>query len=161
MALEKTGLWSHFDLAECDTRRPRTPRHILNNSISQFPQMSTGQLQLFAMARAVLQLQHINNSPRSLEIRSRVQAVKPILLLDEVTASLDPVSEAIIRDIIRQEFIERGHTVIMISHRLSGIARGTQTGRDTVAIMSKGKIDKTGSLEELYNESHLGVTRTK
>ncbi|GKT41589.1 ABC transporter gloK [Colletotrichum spaethianum] len=63
--------------------------------------LSAGQKQLFCMARAILR-------------NSRV------LLLDEVTSSLDQATEQIVQELIRSEFQE--WTVVVIAHRLKAVA---------------------------------------
>jgi ATP-binding cassette, subfamily C (CFTR/MRP), member 1 len=107
--------------------------------------MSAGQSQLFAVARAILQLQSLNHTLSG--------QVMPILLLDEATSSLDPEAESAIRSIIRQEFTQKGHTVIAITHRLSGMIESMRPGRDIVALLSKGKVEKIGGVEDV-----LGMT---
>jgi ABC-type multidrug transport system fused ATPase/permease subunit len=73
----------------------------------------------------------------------------PILLLDEATSSLDPEAELAIRNIIRKEFTEKGHTVITITHRLSGITEGVRPGQDIVALLSKGRVERIGEIEDI------------
>lgn len=53
------------------------------------------------------------------------------------------------RDIIHQEFIEKGHTVIAITHRLGGVTGDMQSDRDFVALLSKGKIEKVGRVGDV------------
>lgn len=79
----------------------------------------------------------------------------PILLLDEATSSLDPEAESAIRNIIHQEFTEKGHTVITITHRLSGITEGLRPGRDIVALLSKGRVERIGEVEEVLSIAAL------
>lgn len=73
----------------------------------------------------------------------------PILLLDEATSSLDPATESTMRSITHEEFTEKGHTVIAITHRLSGVTKGMQAGRDVVALLSQSKVDKIGEPEHV------------
>jgi ABC-type multidrug transport system fused ATPase/permease subunit len=77
----------------------------------------------------------------------------PILLLDEATSSLDPEAESVIRTIIREEFTDRGHTVITITHRLSGMIENMRLGRDSVVVLSKGKVEKIGGVEDVLGMS--------
>ncbi|KAK6815737.1 P-loop containing nucleoside triphosphate hydrolase protein [Apiospora arundinis] len=65
--------------------------------------LSHGEKQLMSLARAVLR-----------------KGTGKIVLLDEVTSSLDATSEARVQRLIREEFSE--HTVIAISHRLGAVA---------------------------------------
>lgn len=77
----------------------------------------------------------------------------PVLLLDEATSSLDPGTESAMRSIIHQEFTEKGHTVIAITHRLSGMTDSMRPGQDVVALLSQGKVEKMGEVESV-----LGIT---
>lgn len=149
-ALQRTCLWSHFIAGDSV---PREPRHILDSSIASLPQMSTGQSQLFAVARAILQLQSLHDTPSSSAYQPHSRQIMPILLLDEATSSLDLETESTIRRIIRHEFIEKGHTVIAITHRLSGMTESMRSGQDIVALLSKGKVEKIGWVEDA-----LGMT---
>ncbi|KAL7811124.1 P-loop containing nucleoside triphosphate hydrolase protein [Trichoderma gracile] len=147
-ALEKTRLWTHF--------KPRTsivkPTVILSTSMAALPQMSTGQLQLLALARAILQVQHLNSESSISEARPNGGRVMPILLLDEATSSLDPATESAMRSIIQEEFTDKGNTVVAITHRLGGIAGNGRAGKDTVALLSNGKIEKMGKAEDILGD---------
>ncbi|TKW49435.1 Canalicular multispecific organic anion transporter 2 [Colletotrichum tanaceti] len=145
-ALQRTNIWSHFEAGDFP---PREPHEILESPISSLPQMSTGQSQLFALARAILRLRSLRETPDPSVAQPDGGPVMPIILLDEATSSLDPETEAAMRDIIRQEFIEKGHTVIAITHRLGGVTGDMQSDRDFVALLSKGKIEKVGRVEDV------------
>ena len=75
----------------------------------------------------------------------------PILLLDEATSSLDLEAESTIRRIIREEFTGKGHTVIAITHRLSGMGESMRSGQDVVALLSKGKVERIGLVEDVLS----------
>ncbi|KXH28361.1 hypothetical protein CSAL01_10659 [Colletotrichum salicis] len=147
--LERVGLLSHFHLG--DTPSKEETRNTLDSSLSSLPQMSTGQSQLFALARALVQLQSINHPSKTPASASEGQHIMPILLLDEATSSLDTETESAIRDIIHQEFTEKGHTVMAITHRLGGLTEGMRPGRDAVVLLSKGKIEKLGQAENVLD----------
>ncbi|KAK2035131.1 P-loop containing nucleoside triphosphate hydrolase protein [Colletotrichum zoysiae] len=144
-ALERTHLWSHFEGGDSP---PKKPCKVLESSISSLPQMSTGQSQLFALSRAILRLQSLRET--------QAERVMPILLLDEATSSLDPETEVAIRNIIDEEFVEKGHTVIGISHRLSGVTQSVQSGRNVAALLSQGRIERFGAANEILDmpDSH-------
>jgi ABC-type multidrug transport system fused ATPase/permease subunit len=97
--------------------------------------ISMGQRQLVALARVVLQ------DPA-------------ILILDEATASVDPLTEALIQEGLAEVIKER--TAIVIAHRLSTIRSA-----DRIVVLRKGEIieegahttlmDAGGHYAELYN----------
>ncbi|MEV6105054.1 ABC transporter ATP-binding protein [Streptomyces sp. NPDC051940] len=66
----------------------------------------------------------------------------PIVLLDEVTSALDPVSEAAVHAGI--ERLMAGRTVVMVAHRMR-----TVRGADQVAFLDGGRIVEQGGHEEL------------
>ncbi|MBD0302795.1 MAG: peptidase domain-containing ABC transporter [Tolypothrix sp. T3-bin4] len=94
--------------------------------------ISGGQRQRLAIARAIV------NDP-------------PILILDESTANLDPVSEAQVLD--KLLFYRQGKTTILISHRPRVINRA-----DRIVLLDQGKLKRQGTLEELKAQpgNHLG-----
>lgn len=46
------------------------------------------------------------------------------------------------RRIIREEFTEKGHTIIAITHRLSGMTDYMRPGQDVVVTLSQGRINE-------------------
>lgn len=92
-----------------------------------FQQYSTGIKQRLAIVRGLL-----NDAP--------------ILLIDEPTKSLDPISAEDLRKFIRVNLInEKGKTVIFTSHSLSEL----ESLADTIAVMNKGRITAQGTLPQL------------
>jgi ABC-type multidrug transport system fused ATPase/permease subunit len=85
--------------------------------------LSMGQRQLVALARVLLQ------DPS-------------IIILDEATASVDPLTEAQIQEGL--EFVLRERTAILIAHRLS-----TVMNADRILVMQLGKIVEEGTHYEL------------
>ena len=85
--------------------------------------LSAGERQLIALARAVV------SDPK-------------ILVLDEATSNIDPVTEALIQDAMKKVSCNR--TVITIAHRLSTIRSA-----DRILVLHKGKLVEQGSHEEL------------
>lgn len=154
IALQKTCLWPHFILGLSKATAASTednitrasPHNILDLPITSLPYMSTGQLQLFSLARAILQAQIVNSKSSGLP---RHFLIKPILLLDEATSSFDPETESVISDLIHEEFTQKQHTVIAITHKSSGIGKDTKLGRDIVVWMSNGQIEKIGAAEDI------------
>ena len=85
--------------------------------------LSAGQRQLLCIARALIR------NPR-------------ILILDEATSDLDPVSEEYFLKALQKA--SRGRTVIIVSHRLSPF-----TIADRVALLINGRIERVGPPAEV------------
>ncbi|MBW4676058.1 MAG: peptidase domain-containing ABC transporter [Desmonostoc geniculatum HA4340-LM1] len=85
--------------------------------------LSGGQKQRLAIARAIV------SDP-------------PILILDESTGALDPVSESLVLD--KLLYYRRGKTTILISHRPKVIRRA-----DWIVLLDEGRLKISGSPEEL------------
>lgn len=146
--LEKVGLWTHlFNSAnslhqdEANGSQSKTNGHddqtpllatnsksydidaasIFNRPFSSLPTLSGGQAQLLALARGIAQCQHPQITSDHSHINEEYESnprSKPIVLLDEITSSLDAVTEATVCDIVEEEFVNKGHTVIMVTHKL-------------------------------------------
>lgn len=149
-ALQKTRLWLNFSPGNSEPPVMKA-RQSLNKSITSSPQMSTGQSQLFAPARAMIQTQGTNHQSSLSESQFNAQRIMPILLLDEVTSSLNPETQSVTRKIMSQEFTEKGHTVISITHRLSGVTEGLRAGQDMIAWLSQGMTERIGGVEDILD----------
>ena len=66
----------------------------------------------------------------------------PIVIFDEATAYLDPENESLVQDAISN--LVRGKMLIMVAHRLY-----TVTGADQLVVVNDGRIEATGTHEEL------------
>jgi ATP-binding cassette, subfamily C (CFTR/MRP), member 1 len=143
-SLVRTGLWQHFlggvtDMSGClETEAgnaidlPAFEEHrILDKKVSLLQELSVGQCHLFALSRALIKVNTV-----------RCAGVKPVILLDEVTSSLDFVTESTIHDIIDEEFTGKGHTVIIVAHRLGLLSERTKPGRDVVVVMGDGRLQE-------------------
>ena len=84
-----------------------------------------GQRQLVALARVLLQ------DPR-------------ILVLDEATASVDPLTEAQIQEGL--DVVLEGRTAIVIAHRLSTIQSA-----DRIVVLEEGSVLESGDHESLIH----------
>jgi ATP-binding cassette subfamily B protein/ATP-binding cassette subfamily C protein len=89
--------------------------------------LSGGQRQRLAIARGIL------TNP-------------PILILDEATAGLDPVSETHVLDRLLE--YRKGKTTILITHRPSVVNRA-----DWIVLMDKGQVQLQGSLENFRSQT--------
>lgn len=76
-----------------------------------------------------------------------------LLLLDEPTAGLDPLMEAVFQECIR-EAKEAGRTVLLSSHILAQV----EVLADRISIIRKGTIVESGTLGELRHLSRTSVT---
>lgn len=178
--LSTVRLWSHFwtsssgqECADHDQSQELGPEHyqdqeivamILETKLSALPVLSGGQTQLLALARALVKKWLLASSTGSgtdgVDPAFGANPTKPPLLLDEATASLDPVTEGIVYDVIDREFSEQGHTVIMVTHRPSVLAGRMRHGKgDMVVFLADGRVEsvQTGSeaveLERMLEES--------
>jgi ATP-binding cassette subfamily C (CFTR/MRP) protein 1 len=144
-ALQKTQLWEHFTTrgdwstssntdaeSTCDMTYHDHP--ILDRPLSSFSNLSVGQGQLLALSRALVNVHSL-----------RDDGVQPIILLDEVTSSLDLATELKIHDIIDQEFTLNGHTVIAIAHRLGVLMHHVRPGQDVVVRFRDGRVEDVGT----------------
>ena len=101
-------------------RLPQGYSTILEESATN---LSGGQRQRLAIARALI------HDP-------------PVLIFDEATSSLDPESEAIIQQHLAA--IARGRTIILVTHRLSFVARA-----DAIIVVDGGHLVQVGPHEAL------------
>lgn len=104
--------------------------------------LSQGQRQLFSLARAVLRRRL---RARSLGIGGG-GSEGGILLLDEVSSSVDRETEKAMQEVIRVEFKE--YTVVAVSHRLDMVM-----DYDRVVVMEKGEIVEVGNPGQLVKEA--------
>jgi len=90
--------------------------------------MSRGMQQKVAIARALI-------------------STPPVLLLDEPTTGLDPVSRRQVREFVRELQQDQGTSMLLTTHDMEEAAALC----DRIAIMSKGRIVAVGTLAELQD----------
>ncbi len=81
---------------------------------------------------------------------ARAMYLEPeVLVLDEATSSLDPLSESFIQEVL-MEFVKTGRTLIVIAHRLSTIRKA-----DKIFVLNNGKVAEAGSYNDLIEAEGL------
>lgn len=110
----------------------------LDTWVNAAASFSQGQKQLLAIARAIV------TNP-------------PILLLDEITANLDSITEEKIVSVLQKT--SHAHTILTISHRLSSMIAS-----DTVVILENGRVKNAGSPDMLlqnddWYRSHIALEK--
>jgi ATP-binding cassette subfamily C (CFTR/MRP) protein 1 len=130
-ALEKVGLWEVVTSSLPSSSGSNT---ISSTTLATFLDakldvdvLSPGQRQLFVLSRALL----LTPRPK-------------ILVLDEATSNLDAKNDALMQRLIREEFADKGCTIIAIAHRLESMS-----DFDIVVVMESGRVVETGKLGEL------------
>lgn len=101
--------------------------------------LSAGQRQLMSLGRALLRRRV---RARGVGVVGGGAAEGGVLLLDEVSSSVDHETERAIQEIIRSEF--QSYTVIAVSHRLDMIM-----DFDRVVVMDTGEVVEVGNPMEL------------
>ncbi|KAF1980408.1 P-loop containing nucleoside triphosphate hydrolase protein, partial [Bimuria novae-zelandiae CBS 107.79] len=124
-ALERVRLWSVFCPSSQSVSTATTLTEQLNPDA-----LTPGQTQLLVLARTLL-----------------LQSRPKILVLDEVTSSLDDASEELMQQLIREEFVGKGCTVIVVTHRLRGIV-----DFDQVVVLDAGRVVEVGRPRALLGD---------
>lgn len=70
----------------------------------------------------------------------------PIILLDEISSSLDPISEAAVHDSLRE--LTRNRTTVMVTHRMNTIRSA-----DNIVFLDRGRIVESGTHDELIDHN--------
>ncbi|KAK0666398.1 putative multidrug resistance-associated protein [Cercophora samala] len=125
--LEVVALWQSFVAERGGLEAPMS-----SDTLSQ------GQKQLFSLARAILR--------RRIRARGKGREKEGgVLLLDEVSSSVDKDTDEAMQRIILVEFA--GYTIVMVSHRL-----GMVMNFDRVVVMDEGRIVEDGVPTELVEQ---------
>lgn len=112
-----------MEMSRCEDMMQRLPQGYDTVLIGSGENISQGQRQLFAIARAFV-------------------ANPKILILDEATSNVDTRTEKAIQDAMQR--VMKNRTSIVIAHRLSTIRDS-----DLIVVMDHGKIVESGSHDEL------------
>lgn len=116
-ALRDSGLWDYYQ---------GLPLGLDSSVGERGTSLSGGQKQRLSLARALVR-----------DAR--------LLILDEASSALDPITELKINEAIRER--KKRQTVIIISHRLS-----TVLSADRVIVMEEGRIKESGTHHDLVNK---------
>jgi ATP-binding cassette subfamily C (CFTR/MRP) protein 1 len=113
--------------------------------------LSGGQRQLFSLARTILRGRARTRGRYPGTQSHENEKVGGILLLDEVSASVDKQTEQTMHRIIMDEFVD--YTIIMVAHHLDAVM-----DFDTVLVMEQGRVVERGQPKVLAAEenSHFG-----
>lgn len=98
--------------------------------------LSAGQKQLFSLGRAILRRR----------VRDRLAGGEKrggLLLLDEVSSSVDRATDRVMQEMIRDEF--ESYTIVMVSHRLDMV----MDFFDRVVVLDRGAVVESGAPREL------------
>ncbi|XP_070543483.1 ATP-binding cassette sub-family C member 8-like isoform X1 [Ptychodera flava] len=112
--LDDDSLWKALETAQLKDIIKELPGQLDGEILEGGENFSVGQRQLFCLARAFLR-------------RSK------ILVMDEATASIDTATDAVVQEVIANNF--DNCTIITIAHRI-----GTILNYDKILVLSEGKI---------------------
>lgn len=151
-ALKRTSLWHLFvgvgsdDEGEAVSGEEEevNATEVLDRPFSSLPVLSAGQTQLLSLARALVCRSVLCDPAASAEHYTDLDRAgsRPVVLLDEVTSSLDPVTEGKLQDVVREDFLGRGHTVVMVTHNLDAVRNRMRGGRDVIVWMGQGQVER-------------------
>ncbi|MDZ7543713.1 ATP-binding cassette domain-containing protein, partial [Clostridium perfringens] len=74
-----------------------------------------------------------------------------MLVLDEPTATLDPVSRSELIQLLKRLCIEHGKTIVMVTHRLDEVLEYA----DRFILMKQGTVSFQGTREELFAQAEM------
>lgn len=127
-ASDEEVIWA-AKLANCHEFIEKLPEGYQSLIGENGSKLSGGERQRISIARAILK-----NAP--------------IILLDEISASLDVENEMKIQESLNK--LIKGKTVVIISHRLKSIEKA-----DKIIVMNDGRLDCEGTHQQLLKQSKL------
>lgn len=122
-------IWNCLKLAQLEEFKYNLPEGLDTNLNEQGINLSGGQLQRIAIARAFY------NNPK-------------ILILDEATSAIDTINEKKLQATITK--IKKKYTIFLIAHRISTIKIC-----DEIIVINNGKVDSIGEFNYLRNKSKI------
>ena len=125
-AYSDAELWETLELVQLKKRVASLDGGLRATVSDGGASLSVGERQLLCLARALL-------------LRTKV------LLLDEATANIDTVTDALIQSTVRDQFHES--TVIMIAHRMLTI-----TDVNQILLLSEGRVYQSGPPAQLLQK---------
>jgi len=136
---------------------------ILQHQTVTLEQAKAQAIQLFQEVRLPNPAQMIDRYPHELSggqlqrvmIAIAISCNPKILIADEPTTALDVTVQASILDLLRQIQQERQMSIIFITHDLGVISQIA----NQVAVMYKGNIVESGSLEQIFSQSQHPYTK--
>jgi ATP-binding cassette subfamily B protein len=128
-ALDRASLVRALATANASALVARLPHGLTTRLVERAANLSHGERQLLAIARAIVY------NPA-------------ILVLDEATSSVDPESERMIREAMARLMV--GRTTITIAHRLSTIQDA-----DRILVLHRGRIHEEGTHAALLRHGGL------
>ncbi|OAA63745.1 hypothetical protein SPI_03908 [Niveomyces insectorum RCEF 264] len=144
-AIIKVGLQAVFLLNSYNGDDCVVEDTLWDRALSSFPALSAGQAQLLSLARALLQIQTRSGCGSNKR--------RPIILLDEITASLDTTTEATVHDVVEDVFVKGaygegvdGHTVLIVTHHPGSLVGRLRKGRDIMVRMGNGKVERVENI---------------
>ena len=106
--------------------------------------LSHGQKQLFSLAVAILRARHRAETLGARESRGG------ILLLDEVTSSVDAETEETMQRVIGDVF--RHYTVVAVTHRTNHLEK-----YDKVYVMADGEVVRSGAPSSIISDGNISL----
>ncbi|KAK3388850.1 ABC transporter type 1, transmembrane domain-containing protein [Sordaria brevicollis] len=146
----------------------------LDTPLSSLPTLSTGNLHLLSLSRAIIKARHMRRQAHLAIEGERQQEmdpgfitslscapgwrnpdiVQPIILLDEITASLDEETQRKVLEVVRKEFVGKEYTVVMVTHQVEGVREVLMKERkgDLVVSMEGGRVSGVEMVEMVGEE---------
>lgn len=92
---------------------------------------------------------HLSGGQKQRVAIASVLAIRPrVLVLDEPTASLDPVGKSEVFSVVRELRRDRGMTIIMVEQELEHIAEFS----DRVVVINRGRVELEGPPERVFKD---------